>query len=117
MGHLTEGKRSLLSGLGSFFGGGAAAAAAALGDPQAAARRADVFIALNASTVELQVGAAPLFGTRGGPEILCACGCTWAAHWAAWAAYGAPWSAAAAAHWRRSIAAECCRFLCVEWNA
>lgn len=45
MGHFREGRPSFL---GSLFGGGSGRP-----DPQAAAQQADIFIAINASTVEL----------------------------------------------------------------
>lgn len=47
LGHLQEGKKTLLGSLGALFGSGAGEGA----DPAAAAKRADLFIALNASTV------------------------------------------------------------------
>ncbi|GAB4822300.1 hypothetical protein N2152v2_009346 [Parachlorella kessleri] len=49
MGHLQEGRKTLLGSLGALFGGSNEG-----DDPAAAAKGADIFIALNASAVELQ---------------------------------------------------------------
>ncbi|PRW60675.1 LOW PSII ACCUMULATION chloroplastic [Chlorella sorokiniana] len=49
MGHFREGRQSLLGAFSSLLGGGGGGGS----DPAAAAQKADIFIALNASTVEL----------------------------------------------------------------
>jgi hypothetical protein len=55
MGHFREGRPSLLSAFGTFLSGGQRQGEG----PQAAAQRAEVFIAINASTVELADLGAP----------------------------------------------------------
>ena len=50
IGHFREGRQSLLGSLSSLLGGGGGGGGS---DPAAAAQRADIFVALNASTVEL----------------------------------------------------------------
>ena len=58
MGYLTEERRGFLGGLfgGSGRGGGGGAGGSGAGAGSEAAARADIFLAINASTVELQVG-------------------------------------------------------------
>lgn len=51
LGHMGEGRTSLLGGLGKLFVYGGADAGAEPGDPAGASKKAEVFLALNASTV------------------------------------------------------------------